>query len=310
MRCLITIFFCSQLLSAVAQFKTEEKVFVSAGELKGTLVLPAKKSRFDLLILQAGSGPTDRNGNNPLGVAANSYRLLAEGLAKKKIATLLTDKRGIAGSARAGKKEADLLFTDYADDMAGWADLMKKDPRIKRIFIAGHSEGSLIAMLVAQKVKAAGYISLAGAGESIDRVIVWQYSNQSEASARTVDSLLARVKNNEKLEKLPPEFFMILRPSIQPYMASWMRVDPCSEIKKLSMPVLIIQGSTDLQVMEKEGDLLKACRPDAKYVLFEGMNHILKKASADQKENMKTYTDRSLPLMPGLVKSIAKFIKD
>ncbi|MEJ7610761.1 MAG: alpha/beta fold hydrolase [Ferruginibacter sp.] len=309
MRYLIVLILWSAINPASAQFKTEEKVFVSAGELKGTLVLPSGKARFDLLVIQAGSGPTDRNGNSPYGIKAGTYRLLAEALAKKKIATLLTDKRGIAGSARAGKKESDLLFTDYADDLAGWINLMKKDPRIKKIFIAGHSEGSLLGMLAAQKEEVAGYISIAGAGESIDRILVWQFGNQSPATGRTLDSLLTRLKNNEKIDKVPAAFFSILRPSIQPYIASWMRLDPCVEIKKLSMPVLIIQGTTDLQVTLKQGDMLKACRPDAKYVVFEGMNHILKKVSADKTENVNSYSDVSLPLMPGPVKQIAAFIK-
>ena len=139
--------------AAFAQHLTEEKILSLSGDLKGTLVLPARGKKFDLLVIQAGSGPTDRNGNSILGIKANSYRLLANALAEKNIATLLTDKRGIAASSKAMKKEADLRFDDYADDLAAWIAYIKKDKRVKHVFIAGHSEGSLIGMLAAQKEK-------------------------------------------------------------------------------------------------------------------------------------------------------------
>jgi alpha-beta hydrolase superfamily lysophospholipase len=130
------------------------------------------------VVIQAGSGPTNRYGNNPMGVKANSYKLIAESLAQRNIATLLMDKRGIAESAGAMKNEAALRFDDYADDLANWISFIKKDKRIKKVFIAGHSEGSLVGMLAAQKEKVNGYISIEGAGERIDRIIVWQYAQQ------------------------------------------------------------------------------------------------------------------------------------
>lgn len=309
MRYLIIFIYLFISIPGSAQFIAEEKVLDHSGLLKGTLILPANKARFNLVVLQAGSGPTDRNGNSPLGVNANSYRLLAEGLAEKNIATLTTDKRGIAASTSAGKKEADLRFETYAEDMVAWIQLMRKDPRVKKIFIAGHSEGSLIGMLAAQLEKTAGFISLAGAGESIDKIMVFQVERQSPALAHTMDSLLTRLRNKEKLDKVPADLFSVLRPSIQPYMASWMMHDPCGEIKKVTGRVLIIQGTTDIQVERKQGEQLKACRPDATLRIIKGMNHILKEAPEDLNKNRATYADRTLPLMPGLVDAIAKFVK-
>lgn len=295
--------------AALAQHLTEEKILSLSGDLKGTLVLPARGKKFDLLVIQAGSGPTDRNGNSILGIKANSYRLLANALAEKNIATLLTDKRGIAASSKAMKKEADLRFDDYADDLAAWIAYIKKDKRVKHVFIAGHSEGSLIGMLAAQKEKVKGYISLAGAGERIDKIVVWQVQQQSPKVSHELDSMLLRLRNDQKLDSVPAYLYSLLRPSIQPYMASWMKHDPCEEIKKLKIPVLIIQGSTDLQVDIKEAEILKACKPGAAYRVLEGMNHILKEAPAERTKNMATYSDSSLPLMPGLVDIIEAFIK-
>lgn len=309
MRSLFIFLFISFYSAASAQVITEEKVLSRDGDLKGTLVLPAKGKKFSLVVLQAGSGPTDRNGNSPLGVKANSYRLLANALAEKNIATLLTDKRGIAASMSAGKKESDLLFDMYADDLAAWVKLMKEDKRFKKIFIAGHSEGSLVGMIAAQKEKVNGYISIAGAGERIDRVLVWQVQQQSPIVATMLDSMLTRLRNNQKLDSVPRSMLSLLRPSIQPYMTSWMKHDPCEEIKKLNVPVLIIQGTTDIQVELKEAEKLQQCKPTAEYRTIEGMNHILKQAPANQKENIATYSNADLPLMPGFADILTGFIK-
>ncbi len=310
MRLLFVLILSSIAIKAPAQFSAEEKILSTlTGELKGTLIIPSKLKKFSLMILQAGSGPTDRNGNNPLGVKANSYRLLAEALAKENIATLLIDKRGIAASGAAGKKEADLRFDDYITDLALWARLMKKDRRIKKTFIAGHSEGSLIAMAAVQQVKVSGYISIAGAGERIDKIIKWQLDKGAPAMAGPVDSMLAILREGKKLDSVPKNLLFILRPSVQPYMASWMKYDPCAEISKIRIPILILQGTTDLQVEVKEGQMLKSCNPAATLKIISGMNHILKESSADVKKNTATYSDPALPIMPALVTDIVKFIK-
>ena len=309
MRLLITLLFILQQFVCEAQFISEEKTFTTpTGNLAGTLLLPTTGKIFKLVIIQAGSGPTDRNGNIGNVLKANSYRLIAEALSKKNIATLLTDKRGVGKSMGALKKETDLRFDDYADDLAGWISFIKKDKRIGKIFIAGHSEGSLVGMIAAQKEKVNGYISIAGAGESIDKIITWQYAQKSPRIADVVDSLLSRMRNKQKIDTVPPYLLSILRPSAQPYIISWMLHDPCIEIKKLTVPILILQGTTDIQVEVKEAEMLKACKPKATLKIIAGMNHILKEAPIDRTKNIATYSDETLPIMPGLVDLIAAFV--
>ncbi len=309
MRHLLTLLFSVLYIISSAQFKTEEKIYsTSSGDLAGTLLLPQSGKIFKLVVIQAGSGATDRNGNSGNALKANCYRLIAEELSKRNIATLLIDKRGIAKSAAAIKSEATLRFDDYADDLAGWVSFIKKDKRIGKIFIAGHSEGSLVGMLAAQKEKVNGYISIAGAGESIDKIITWQYAQQLPQAAVVVDSLFTRMKNGQKLDVVPPYLLSIFRPSVQPYILSWMLHDPCVEIKKLTIPILILQGTTDIQVEVKEAEMLKACKPTAKIEIITGMNHILKEAPQDRTKNLATYTNETLPLMPGLVDLIAAFV--
>ena len=309
MRLLIILLFINVQFCGYAQFITEEKILsTSTGDLKGTLLLPTNAKKYPLVIIQAGSGPTDKNGNSGKAVTANSYRLLAEALAAKNIATLLIDKRGVATSMGALKSELTLRFDDYADDLAAWAVFIKKDKRVKKIFIAGHSEGSLIGMLAAQKEKVNGYISIAGAGESIDKIITWQYAQQLPKAAVVVDSLFTRMRNKQKIDTIPPYLLSIFRPTVQPYILSWMLHDPCQEINKLSIPVLLIQGSTDIQVTLSQATLLKECKPNATLAIIEGMNHILKQAPEDRLKNIATYTDEKLPLSPTLVTTIVTFV--
>ena len=309
MRLLITLLFIVLQFICEAQFITEEITFsTTTGNLAGTLMLPITGKNFKLVVIQAGSGPTDRNGNSGNALKANSYRLIAEELSKKNIATLLIDKRGVGKSMGALKKETDLRFDDYAVDLAGWISFIKKDKRIGKIFVAGHSEGSLIAMLAAQKENVNGYISIAGAGESIDKIITWQYAQQLPKAAAVVDSLFTRMRNKQKIDTVPPYLLSIFRPSVQPYILSWMLHDPCAVIKKLTVPILIIQGSTDIQVEVKQAEMLKACKQKATLKIITGMNHILKEAPIDRTKNITTYSDETLPIMPGLVDIIATFV--
>lgn len=294
-----------------AQVQEEpQTLHTDTGDLYGSLFIPSGVKKFDLVILQPGSGPTDRNGNNPLGVIANSYRMLADSLAKYNIATLLIDKRGIAASKAAGADESKLVFDDYINDLEHWASLMKNDKRVNKLLLAGHSEGSLIAMVAARYVAADKYISISGPAKPIDEIITWQMKEQAPALAPATDSLFQRIKKNEPIDTIPPLLFSLFRPSIRPYMSSWIKYNPCNEIKKLTIPVLILQGSNDYQVQQEEATQLHNCNPQASLKIINGMNHVLKQSPADIAQNQATYTNPSLPLMSEMVEDIVDFIKN
>ena len=116
------------------------------------------------------------------------------------------------------------------------------------------------------------------------------------------------MRNNQKIDTVPPYLLSIFRPSVQPYILSWMLHDPCAEIKKLTVPILILQGTTDIQVEVKQAEMLKTCKPKATLKIIAGMNHILKEAPIDRTKNIATYSDGTLPIMPGLVDLIAAFV--
>jgi pimeloyl-ACP methyl ester carboxylesterase len=281
------------------------------GNLGGTLLTPAGNGPFPLVVMIPGSGPTDRDGNSPLLPGANnSTKLLAEGLAKRDIASLRYDKRGVGASRAALASEAELRFTTGADDAAAWIAKLRTDPRFSTITIVGHSEGSLLGMLTAQHAPVDGYVSIAGAGRAADKILREQLGKQlqppllDEANA-ALDTLLA----GHTIASPPPALLSLFRPSVQPYMISWLKVDPQAEIARLTMPVLIVQGTFDAQVPPSDAELLAHAQPKAKLLMIDGMNHVLKRVPADRESQQKSYSDPTIPDAPELIDGIAQFVK-
>lgn len=307
----IVILLCfSHFLQAQLLINEEEVILqTDKGSLVGTLRDPGEKAPVVLII--AGSGPTDRNGNNPMGVNCDSYKLLAEGLYIEGIATLCFDKRGIGASAEAMVEEKDVRFEHMVEDVKGWIDLLAADERFSSVIIAGHSEGSLVGMLAAKdNRKVEKYISLSGVAVSADELLKEQLMSQPEPVRSKIFEVIDQLKAGEEVPGLPPFLDALFRTSVQPYLISWFRYVPTEELKALNQPVLIVQGTTDIQVSESQATLLHAAKPSAKLLLVEGMNHVLKNCpSMDQVEQMKTYQDPSLPLPSELLKTMVLFIK-
>jgi pimeloyl-ACP methyl ester carboxylesterase len=283
----------------------------AAGKLAGTLLMPKAAGPVPLAVIIPGSGPTDRNGNSPLIPGANnSLKLLAEGLAAHGIASLRYDKRGVGASAASNIKEADLRFSNSADDAAAWVDRLRQDPRFSTITIIGHSEGSLVGMLAAQKSPTDGFVSIAGAGRPADKILREQLAKQLPpdllaVANRALDKLVA----GSLVDSVPRQLLALYRPSVQPYLISWLRVNPQAEVAKLQMPVLLAQGTLDAQVPENDVKLLAAAQPKAKVIVVEGMNHVMKRAAADQASQAKSYSDPTIPIPQELIDGVAAFIK-
>lgn len=277
---------------------------IPTGELYGTLVIPNSKEPFPLVVIHAGSGPTDRNGNSPAGVHADSYKMLAEELAKNGIATLRYDKRGAGKSINVKGREEDLSLDNLIDDAIAWCAMLRKDKRFSTLTIAGHSEGSLIGMVAAQKADADGFISIAGAGRRLSDTLRMQLKPQlPEEMMKQADAALTSLEAGKTVPSIPG-LEMIFRESVQPYLISMFRYDPAKEIVKLKIPVLVIQGTSDIQVGADDAKLLSA-----KPVLIEGMSHVFKQVgNVSREENIKTYSDPALPVEPKLVSEMVKFV--
>jgi uncharacterized protein len=279
--------------------------------LHGTYTLPRNVSgKLPVVLIIAGSGPTDRDGNSPkMDLATNTYKYLAWGLAKEGIASLRYDKRMI-GESVTGNKEADLRFDDYVDDAVDLVQMLNADDRFSKVIVLGHSEGALIGMLASRGQDVKGCISVAGAGQQADKIITEQLkASQSTFVQEKFKTLLDSMKRGKTIDNVDPSLWSIARPSIQRYLISWFRYDPTRIIKLLKMPILIIQGNTDLQVSTADADKLKKAKSDAVEVIIPNMNHILKEAPADRDQNLATYNKPDLPLKAELVPELVKFIQ-
>ncbi|MBZ5617866.1 MAG: lysophospholipase [Acidobacteriia bacterium] len=303
------------LLSGALLAADSVSLDTGTGVLYGTLELPAAKSPYPIALIIAGSGPTDRDGNSLVIKGKNdSLKLLAEGLAARGIASLRYDKRGFAQMKTGAFKEAEeagLRFDMYVDDAVRWGQYLRTDSRFGALVVAGHSEGSLIGMIAAHKLAANGYVSIAGAGQPGGQIILKQLRAQKIPAdhMKQLEDIVKALEEGHTPESVPAGLEFLFRPSIQPYLISWFKYDPAREIARLTMPTLILQGSTDIQVAVSDAKLLKAANPSARLVVVEGMNHVLKEVPAGQKDPLASYSDPSLPVAPQLLDEMAALIR-
>lgn len=278
--------------------------------LHGTLLTPEGPTRAVAVILP-GSGPTDRDGNSPGGLVASTYRLLAEGLAEHGVATVRIDKRAIGQSAAAMIAEQDLTFQTYVDDARGWAAETARVTGRPCVWLIGHSEGSQIALAAAQgrNDTVCGLVLLSGAGRPAGVVLREQFeAGLPEALKAPALAVLEELEAGRPVSDPPAALAALFRPSVQPYLISWISLDPVDLIVDYDGPVLIGHGSTDIQVSMADARALSEAQPAARLVVWDGVNHVLKVAPLDRAANIAVYGDPALPLAPGVVDDVAGFI--
>ncbi|MGE5561826.1 MAG: alpha/beta hydrolase [Bacillota bacterium] len=282
------------------------------GPLAGTFVDAGKAAPVVLVI--PGSGPTDRDGNNPLGVTAAPYRLLAEALAARGVSTVRIDKRGLFGSKQAVADPNKVTIADYAADAHAWVAAIRERTGAPCVWLLGHSEGSLIALAAAQQPQGiCGVISVSGAGRRLSDVLREQLRS-NPANAPLLDSANAALDALEKgqhvdVTGMNPALLRLFAPQVQDFLIDNFRHDPAKLAASLQVPLLIVQGERDLQVAAADAKSLAAAQPKAKLVLIPAMNHVLKDVATDARAaNAATYSDPSLPVDSTLVDAIAAFV--
>jgi len=259
-----------------------------------------------VILVIAGSGPTDRNGNSSL-TQNNALKYLAEGIVDTHHSVFTFDKRVVSYvNGRIPFPETDLDFDHGIEDTKTIIQYLKNNLHFQKIVIAGHSEGSLIGMVAAQ-TDIDGFISIAGAGNSIDIILKEQLQKQVPFLSNDVNNILKELKAGHKVEKINPLLVSLFNPQSQPFLMGWMQYEPTMEIKKLDIPILIISGTKDLQVKEAEAELLHKAQPKSEIAYIENMNHVLKKTEKDT-DNMKSYSDISFPIHPELIQVIQSFL--
>ena len=283
------------------------------GPLKGTLLKPEGKILATALILP-GSGPTNRDGENPLGVSASTYRLLAEGLAGKGVATLRMDKRGMFASAPAAADPNRVFIADLAADANAWAAKAKAETGVSCVWLIGHSEGALVALVAAQTGKdLCGIVLISGPGRPLGEVL----RQQLEANPANAPILPPALKALDELEAgrradvspLHPALAQgLFNPVVQDFLIAAFRYDPVALVRSYKGPVLVVQGTTDIQVSLEDAQLLTGARKGVAFAEIIGANHVLKTAPMDRAANIATYSDPALPLAPGVIDPIASFL--
>ncbi len=281
-------------------------------KLYGSMVLPSvdQDSACTVAILIAGSGPTDRNGNSPF-MQNNSLMMVAEELAKNGIASIRYDKRGVRRSQYSEMDESLLTLELYANDVLKWIKLAKSDMRFCKVVLIGHSEGAKLAMMAQNSgAEASGIVLLAGAGRNLDVILKEQLADQPKVVKDLSYAIVDSLKKGKIYGEVPVYLNSIFRPSVQPFIMGSMRIDPSELIASINVPLLVVQGDTDIQISTRDAMMLSAANHDAELVIIPSMNHVLKDCKVmDKAEQLSTYSNPSLPLHDKLVGRLVEFIQ-
>ncbi|SKA40900.1 hypothetical protein SAMN02745126_06429 [Enhydrobacter aerosaccus] len=267
--------------------------------LAGTLVLPSitEIERVPGVVLVAGSGPTDRNGNNPLiPVRVDLLKQIAEILGHAGIATLRYDKRGIGGSSVGPHKAADGLeqfFTwDHfvGDVQEAHAELLRHD-EIKPYATAflGHSEGGLLSLAatVAMGARRPYTLVLASTpGRPLADIVRDQIARSLPQLSGTAERIMDAIRDTGQVPDNVPSAFRSVFPSYAgAFLQAAFAFDPAKALMQTDISCLLLQGGADLQVVPMTDiqpliDALRARRAAAEILIAPRVSHNLKPVTA------------------------------
>ena len=273
--------------------------------IQGTL-LETEETQSVLAVIIAGSGPIDRDGNSS-SIKGYYLKMLADGLYKNGVSTFRYDKRGVSKSLGNLKSTAEIRFSDYINDAKSIINHFKNIKRFTKIVVIGHSEGALIGM-IASKSLVDNFISIAGPGEDYLTVIKRQLSNRAPYIKAMSDPIINQLKKNKLVDSVPPLLNNLFAPNLQAFLIDASSHDPVVEISKLKIPVLIIQGTNDVQITVNDAEILHAAASESRLEIIEGMNHVLRQASENFLLNIQTYGNSDLPIEELVIKLISTFI--
>ena len=286
---------------------------IAAGvTLAGTLTLPKGEGPFPAAILITGSGGQNRNEEI---FQHKPFWVIADHLTRGGIAVLRVDDRGVGGST-AGDNPGQATSFDFAGDVGAGMDFLRAHARIApdKIGLIGHSEGGIIAPLVARERDDVAFaVLLAGTGVRGDKLLLMQHAAIMRASdideetisaacaaqerlfATVLDSALSpqeletrltrAIQEEEEFQKASAEdqaqgLKTALAQLTNPWMVTFIRHDPAAVLRKVRCPVLALNGELDLQVpfkanLDAIARALKAAQnPDFSTRAFPGLNHL------------------------------------
>ena len=278
--------------------------------LATTYLRPDGNDRVPLAVIIAGSGPTDRDGNSVQGLQTDAYKQLAQALADLGIASVRYDKRGIGGSADLGKNEQALTIEVFARDAQAIATWAKQLPNVGPITLIGHSEGGVLALMAAKPAAARSIVLLATPGRPLGQILRDQLARPVLPADLRAEALeiIAALERGEEVKTVRADLEPLFRPSVQPFMRSWIKTDPAQLLRGIDTPALVIGGGRDIQVSRVDFDALAAARANVKSSWYPTMGHTLKLVGEDLQSQGRAYLDPTLALADGLVDGVAQFI--
>jgi pimeloyl-ACP methyl ester carboxylesterase len=300
-------------LTLRADTATEIETAGPSGPLRGTFLSTGSTGHPAVLIIP-GSGPTDRDGNNPRAVRASTYRLLAEGHAARGVSSIRIDKRGMFGSAAAVPDPNAVTIRDYADDVRRWSATLREHTGAPCVWLLGHSEGGLVALAAAKDAPdVCGLILVAAPGRPLGEILREQLrANPANAPILgEAEHAIDRLEAGKPVDAatLHPALLPLFRPEAQGFLIDALSYDPAAMFAGIAKPVLILQGGRDLQVSVTDAERLKAAKPEAELRIVPDANHVLKTVESDDRAaNIATYSAVGLPLAPDIIPAITRFM--
>jgi pimeloyl-ACP methyl ester carboxylesterase len=281
---------------------------VVAGGLPATFLTPDRGAARAAVLLIAGSGPTDRDGNNAFGVSASYLAKLARALGDAGIASLRYDKRGVPGSI-AVEDEGAITFDTIVDDAARAIDWLQAATPGTPLAAIGHSEGGLVALeLAARRERLNRLVLLATPGRRPAETLRDQLGRLEEPLRAKALAILAELEAGGTDADVPPPLLPLFRPSVQPFVRSLFSLDPAARLRMLGRPTLAVGGGRDIQVGRADFDALVAVA-GVRALWLETMNHALAPVDTDDiGDNLAAYADPLAPLAPGLAEAVAGFL--
>jgi fermentation-respiration switch protein FrsA (DUF1100 family) len=286
--------------------------------LPGTLQLPSSgSSGAPLILLLAGAGSTDRNGNNfNVPGRTDSLAQLAARLAAKGVASWRWDKRGSGESYLYESGERRLSLAVHVSDTAQAITQAKKLKGFSRIIVSGMNEGAWIGAAALNSLAgdaraipvADGFAGYAVSGEAPEHTLAASISTLDDATRKEAASILRALLAGRPFSAPSAALADFFAPSRLDWLRSWLAFTPAREIGALRMPVLLVYGEKDMQVSRKAFELLLEARPLAIARIIPGMNHVLKSVE-DEEENYASFTDPGYEVPPAFVDLLAAFAK-
>jgi uncharacterized protein len=282
-----------------------EETKIRVGAIDAVLTTPPDVERPPVVLLIAGSGSTDHDGNGPQ-VKPATLKKLSEQLVARKIATLRYDKRGAGGWKPEFGRPEDFRFKDFVEDAVALVNYLRGSGKFSQVSVAGHSEGGLVAILTARRVPIDRLVLLVTAARRQGDLVKAQLEkklspDRLQPIVQAIDAIMA----GQIVD--PPPQGLAIAPSMQPGIASAFTEDPIDPLKLIERPTLIVGGGHDLQVARLDFIALSAASPLAKTLWFPDMNHVLVDVTGED-DNLAAYNQPERALDTVMVDSVANFI--